>query len=160
MKKISKIIALLSALTLIAASFAGCGSKEKTTATTDGKSFTYWSVMDASASQTLESYSDMMYYQELEKRTGVHIDFTHPIQGSTGQEAFIAMLSGEKIPDMIEYNWSTYTGGPQQALDDDVIIALNDYLEEYAPNYYDYMEGALPICDRRKKSVVSGGDSR
>ena len=141
MKKISKIIALLSALALIAASFAGCGSKEKTTATTDGKSFTYWTVMDVTSSKTLESYADMMYYQELEKRTGVHIDFTHPIQGSTGQEAFIAMLSGAEIPDMIEYNWSTYTGGPQQALDDDVIIALNDYLEEHAPNYYDYMEG-------------------
>ena len=141
MKKISKIIALLSALALIAAAFAGCGSKEKTTATTDGKSFTYWTVMDANTAKVHESYNDMMLYQELEKRTGVHIDFTHPIQGSTGQEAFIAMLSGEVIPDMIEYNWGSYTGGPQQALDDDVIIALNDYLEEYAPNYYDYMEG-------------------
>lgn len=161
MKKISKIIALLSALALIAAAFAGCGSKEKTTATTDGKSFTYWTVMDANTAKVHESYNDMMLYQELEKRTGVHIDFTHPIQGSTGQEAFIAMLSGEVIPDMIEYNWGSYTGGPQQALDDDVIIALNDYLEEYAPNYYDYMEGEKGKAeDYRYKLEATTDDGR
>ena len=44
------------------------------------------------------------------------------------------------MPDLIEYNWSEYSGGPGQALDDDVIISLNDYLEDHAPNYYDYME--------------------
>lgn len=141
MKKTNKIIALLSAVVMLSACFAGCGGKKESVATTDGKSFTYWTVMDATSSKSLSSYNDMMLYQELEKRTGVRIDFIHPIQGSTGHEAFIAMLSGEVIPDMIEHNWSSYSGGPQQALDDGVIISLNDYLEDYAPNYYDYMEG-------------------
>ena len=41
------------------------------------------------------------------------------------------------------YGWggTAYAGGPDQAIADGVIIALNDYLEEYAPNYYSYMEG-------------------
>lgn len=136
-----KIIALICAMLMIAACFAGCGTKEETTATTDGKNFTFWTVMDSMSGATLGNYGEMMMYQEMEKRTGVHIDFIHPIEGSTGNEAFIAMLSGEKLPDMIEYVWSGYTGGPQQALDDEVIICLNDYLEEHAPNYYEYMEG-------------------
>lgn len=42
---------------------------------------------------------------------------------------------------MIEYNWASYAGGPQQAIDDGIIISLNDYLEDYAPNYYDWLEG-------------------
>ncbi len=141
MKKISKILALLVCTALLAGAFAGCGGSKKETAQTDGKNFTYWAVMATSSSNTLDSYNDMMFYQEMEKRTGVHIDFIHPIEGSTGNEAFIAMLTGDTIPDMIEYDWSNYSGGPQQALDDDVIIALNDYLEEHAPAYYDYMEG-------------------
>ena len=141
MKKISKIVALVLCISLSTVLFAGCGSKDETKATTDGKNFTYWAVMDSYSTRTLDSYNDMLFYQEMEKRTGVHIDFIHPIEGSTGNEAFIAMLTGEKIPDMIEYEWEDYTGGPQQALDDDVIIALDDYLKDHAPAYYDYMEG-------------------
>ena len=131
MKRFSKIIVALSCMALLASAFAGCGGNTTEHAQTDGKNFTYWAVMDPMSQETLQNYNEMMFYQEMEKRTGVHIDFIHPIEGSTGNEAFIAMLSGDKIPDMIEYNWSSYSGGPQQALDDDVIIALNDYMKDY-----------------------------
>lgn len=141
MKKLVKTIAALSCASLLAGALAGCGGGKKETAATDGKNFTYWTVMDGNSSQSLENYNQMMFYQELEKRTGVHIDFIHPIEGSTGTEAFMAMLSGSQLPDMMEYDWSKYSGGPAQALDDDVIIALNDYLKDHAPGYYDYMEG-------------------
>jgi len=141
MKKITKTVALLCAALLMVSAFTACGNKEETVATTDGKNFSYWAVMDATSSKMMSDYNEMMFYQELEKRTGVHIDFIHPIQGSTGNEAFVSMLASEEKPDLIEYNWANYSGGPQQALDDGVIISLNDYLEDHAPNYYDYMEG-------------------
>lgn len=35
--------------------------------------------------------------------TGVHIDFIHPIAGSTGNEAFVTMISGSERPDIMEY---------------------------------------------------------
>ena len=59
--------------------------------------------MDGYTQETLQNYDEMLFYQEMEKRTGVHIDFIHPIEGSTGNEAFIAMLTGSEIPDLIEY---------------------------------------------------------
>ena len=140
--KLTKIIALASASAILAGSFAGCGGKkEKEVASTDGKNFTYWTTMQGESAVSLKSYNEMMMWQELEKRTGVHIDFIHPIEGSTGNEAFIAMMSGSDRPDMIEYYWDGYTGGPQQAIEDEVLIALDDYIKDYAPNYYDYMEG-------------------
>lgn len=143
MKKVTKFGALLLTVCMIAVSFCACSGDDGSeyVATTDGKNFTYWATMNGVSAATLGSYSEMLFYQEMEKATGVHIDFIHPIQGSTGNEAFIAMLTGEVMPDIIEYNWTNYTGGPQQALDDEVIISLNDFLEEHAPNYYDYMEG-------------------
>lgn len=141
MKMITRLIAVISCITLVAGIFVGCGKEETQRAQTDGKSFTYWTVMDSMSAKSLNNYSEMMFYQELEKVTGVHIEFIHPIQGSTGNEAFIAMLTSGTMPDMVEYTWGSYTGGAHQALDDEVIIALDDYLEEYAPNYYDYMEG-------------------
>ncbi len=143
MKRTTKILALLIAVVLLAGMLCGCGGDKGSehTATTDGRSFTYWAVMNSMSAATLSNYSEMLFYQEMEKATGVHMEFIHPIEGSTGNEAFIAMLTGADRPDLIEYNWSNYTGGPQQAIDDEVIVSLNDYLKDHAPNYYDYMEG-------------------
>lgn len=140
MKTLTKVSSVVCAILLAASMLAGCSNKTKTTST-DSDSLTFWGVMDVTSSRNLSSYSDMLMYQEMEKRTGIKVDFIHPIDGSTGNEAFLTMLSGSELPDIIEYNWSTYNGGAQAAIDDGVIVELNDYLEEYAPNYYDYMEG-------------------
>ena len=161
MKKLSKAIVLFSAAALLAGSLAGCGGKEKEVAKTDGKSFTFWATMDPTSQVSIGNYNEMMMWQELEKRTGVHIDFIHPIEGSTGNEAFIAMMSGSERPDMIEYVWDSYTGGPQQALEDEVVIALNDYIKDYAPNYYDYMEGEKgKAADYRYKLMATSEDGQ
>ena len=141
MKKTMRIFASVLALAVLAACLGGCGKNEGEKAQTDGKSFTYWTTLNGQSAATISNYSEMLFYQEMEKATGVHMEFIHPIEGSTGNEAFIAMLTSEVMPDIIEYNWANYTGGPQQAIDDEVIIELNDYLAEHAPNYYDYMEG-------------------
>lgn len=85
MKKITKIISLLACMAILCTAFAGCGGgEEKKTATTDGKSFTYWCTVDGQSKATMESYNEMLFYQVMEEKTGVHIDFIHPIQGSTG----------------------------------------------------------------------------
>lgn len=138
MKKLSKIFALVLAVAMVISVFGACGSKE--TQREAGK-FTYWVSMDSRAQQTLSNYSDMLMYQELAKKTGVEIEFIHPTAGSTGSEAFQILLTQTDLPDMVQYAWSSYPGGADAAIDNKVIIALNDYLEEYAPDYYDYMEG-------------------
>ena len=140
MKKATKIIALVLSILLSISLFTACGGNKDNAQV--GDSFTYWTTLGAGASsQTVTSYSELLMYQEMEKRTGTKIEFLHPGSGSTGYEAFQILLSSGDYPDMIEYNWKSYTGGPQQAIDDGVIIALNDYMKDYAPNYYDYMEG-------------------
>ncbi len=141
MKKFVKTIAVISSLALLATAFCGCSGDKKETVSNEDVSLTYWTMMDGTTARSLTSYSEMLMYQEMEKRTGIHVDFIHPIAGSTGNEAFLTMLSSSDMPDLMEYTWTAYTGGPQAAIDDGMIVALNDYLEDYAPNYYDYMEG-------------------
>ncbi len=138
MKKTSKIIALFLAVIMISAIGCGCG-KEK--ASKEAGKFTYWAAMVANTQQTLNSYGDMLMYQELAKKTGVEIDFIHPTAGSTGSEAFQILLTSADMPDMVEYGWRSYPGGADAAIDNKVIISLNKYLKDYAPDYYDYMEG-------------------
>jgi len=138
MKKSKKIIAFFMAAMLCLGIFAGCGSEEKMQ--TGGK-FTYWVSLPSAASQTLTSFNDLLMYQEICKRTGTEVEFVHPSAGSTGTEAFQILLSSGDYPDMIEYDWKSYVGGPDQAINDGVIISLNEYMKDYAPNYYEYMNG-------------------
>ena len=138
MKKISKILALVLCIAFIVSALCGCGKNE--VVKTGGK-FTYWVPMDTSVGRTHSSFNELLMYKEMEKRTGTEVEFLHPSAGSTGSEAFQVLLASGDYPDMIEYWWNEYPGGGDQAIEDGVIIALNDYMEDYAPNYYYYMEG-------------------
>ena len=126
------------ALTVGAAAFTACGGKKNEES---GGKYTYWTPLENSVAQTLMSYNELMMYQEMEKTTGTKVEFIHPAQGSTGSEAFQILLASGDFPDMVEYGWHEYPGGGEQAIKDGVIISLNEYMQEYAPNYYDCMEG-------------------
>lgn len=138
MRNTMKFFALVLTLVLTFGVLTGCGGSK--TVKEKGK-YTYWVTMSGSSSQTLEKYDDMFMYQELEKRTGIDVDFIHPSKGSTGNEAFQILLTSSDMPDMVEYSWKSYPGGPDAAIDNKVIISLNEYMKEAAPNYYAYMEG-------------------
>lgn len=138
MKKVSKVLALIICLILAVGAFTGCGgSKEVKT----GGKFTYWVPLDTKVGQTYQSFGEIMMYKEMAKRTGTEVEFLHPSAGSTGDEAFQVLLASGDYPDMVEHNFNIYPGGGDQAIKDGIIIALNDYMEDYAPNYYDLMEG-------------------
>lgn len=157
MKKTFKTLALVLTLCLVSGIFAGCGSKGASNGIGEGEKYTYWVTLDTRAAETISTYADLLLYKEVTKATGVDIEFIHPSQGSTGSEAFQILLSSGDYPDIIEYNWQEYSGGPDMAIEDGVIVALNDYLEEYAPNYYALMEGKSDIGNGKnyKTSAIS-----
>lgn len=138
MRKTFKIVSLVLAMMLMVSALTGCGENKLPR---ERGTYTYWSTLGGQVAQTQNKYDDMLMYKELEKRTGIHVDFIHPSKGSTGNEAFQILLASGDIPDMVEYTWSSYPGGPDKAISDKVIISLNKYMKEAAPNYYSYMEG-------------------
>ncbi|WP_051585805.1 hypothetical protein [Caldanaerobius polysaccharolyticus] len=86
---------------------------------------TYWVPMDSKGAATMKDYGEIKAYQELEKRTGIHIKFLHPpIHPPIGQESdqFNLMMASNNLPDMIYYSWRTIPGGPGKALSDGSII--------------------------------------
>ena len=138
MKRFQKVIGLVLSFIMLATMLCACGGEKQVHT---GDTYTYWVPLDNNVRQTRQSFGELMLYQEMEKRTGTKIEFLHPSAGSTGDEAFQVLLASGDYPDMIEHNWSVYAGGGDQAIKDGVILKLNDYMEEYAPNYYDLMEG-------------------
>ncbi len=134
MKKNLKRVAV--GLLSIALLLSGCGQKNEQNATENGsdKSLTYWCAMPSGIVSVYRTMGEVSMYRELEKRTGVHIDFIHPPTGQEG-EKFNLMIASKDLPDMVEYSWISYVGGPEKAINDNVIIKLNDYLEKSAPNF-------------------------
>lgn len=140
MKKAVKLLALCLAIVLVTGSFAGCGKKK---VELSGDTYTFWSMLYNDVSQTMSSRNEHPFYQAVEEATGIKMEFMHPASGFSDSEAFQVMLASAEMPDLIEYKWGTtgYAGGPDTAIADGIIISLNDYLEDYAPNYNNYMNG-------------------
>ncbi len=94
---------------------------------------TYWCVLNNNVSPNYKSLGDTPYAKELEKETGVKIKYEHPASGQ-GPTEFNLLVSSGNMPDMIEYDWSAFPGGPEAAIDNKIILNLNDYFSKYAPD--------------------------
>ncbi len=99
---------------------------------------TYWSQLDPNLATTVSSMQETEYAKELQKRTGVTVEYIHPSSSSV-QEAFNIMLVSDDLPDIIEYSWTLYNGGLPAAYKNNAVTKLNDYVEEYAPDYMKYI---------------------
>jgi len=96
----------------------------------------YWIPLNAGISQVVQNQADTEYTKELMKRTNTVLKFQHVPAANDSQttEGFNILIASGDYPDIIEYKWIDYPGGPAAALDDGVIIPLNDVFKKYCPN--------------------------
>lgn len=93
----------------------------------------YMPIMNA-AIQHIKSYAENPAYQEVQKRTGVTIEFIHPTLGQE-QEQFNLMIASGELPDIIQQAYRYPGGGREKGYDDGVYVNLLPYLEAWAPDY-------------------------
>lgn len=95
------------------------------------------------------------YADALEEATGIHVNWIGSSSNpqATSEAANLLILSGE-YPDVWRVNWVTHPGGPTGALNDELILNLNEY-QEYCPNLFAYYD-ARP--DVKKLVVNDDGD--
>lgn len=147
MLKMKKAAALLLSVALVV-SFAGCKKGGKTVVDDSfGETYplktdttlTYWMALNENVTASVATFSETPYAKQAEKNTGVKIDYRHPAVGSQTEQFNLLIASGD-LPDIIEYGWYEFPGGPEKAITDGYIIPLNDYMEKYAPNYKKYLD--------------------
>ncbi|MCK9478205.1 MAG: extracellular solute-binding protein [Firmicutes bacterium] len=147
MKRLALCIAVLLAIT----SFAGCGNKDKKVADidfkvkTDGqypidtdKTLKYWVQLHESVAPNFNSLNDTVFGQELIAQTGINIEFIHPPVTQV-REKFNLLIASRELPDIIEWGWYNFTGGPHMAIEDEIILPLNSVIKKAAPNLSDYL---------------------
>ena len=111
---------------------------------------TYWMALNVDLSQTYENFGDAPIGKQLEKNTGIKVTYVHPQQGQ-GNEQLNILIASNDLPDIVQHNWLDYPGGPDFAINEGTVYALNDYIEEFAPNLYNYMS-KNPDIDKALKT--------
>lgn len=147
MKTIKRLAVLALVFALVLPVFAG-GSKEKAT-TEDGRPIiTMWAPINPNITQVAQSFDQTAYWQELMERTGVQIEFEHASSSNDSvlTENFNILIASGDYPDIIQYKWIDYPGGPAAAIADGVIIPLNDVFEQYCPNITAFLESHPDIA--------------
>jgi len=149
-KKFLKITSLFLSTLIVSTSFVACGStkadtsKKETTQTSapaennkypikTDVTLKYWVELNANIAQVAKNFSDTELAKEYEKRTGIKVEYIHPAVGQT-KEAFNIMVASGDYPDIIEYTWTSYPGGANAAIKNNVIRKLNDTIDKSAPN--------------------------
>jgi len=103
----------------------------------------YWMEFSSNLTSSVTNFGDTPFAKLLEEKTGIKVEYFHPPVGNSQQinEALMILLASGDLPDIIEYSWyGGFAGGPAKALSDGYIIELNEVIDNYAPNFKNYLE--------------------
>ena len=106
------------------------------------KTLSWWMEINKSAVAFISSYAENTAYQEIEKQTGINIEFIHPTVGMAKEQFNLLFMDTGSLPDIIMLSNDTwYEGGLNQMYEDGLIIDVAPYLEQYAPQYKSLVDG-------------------
>lgn len=79
-------------------------------------------------------YTDAPFYDAFEEATGVRFE-VEQMDIQTFSEKILLLVASNSLPDVVNGLLTVYTNGASQALEEEVIIDIAPYLDEYAPDY-------------------------
>lgn len=120
-------LALILCLTLLASLIAMPAMAQETDKPFAGTKLTYWVRFDEKNTGAFTNLAESRWYDAIHEETGIEIEFIHPAIGSEDTE-FNLLVAGGEYPDIIEFNWTNYPGGASAAIEDGVIITLDEYV--------------------------------
>ncbi len=103
--------------------------------TTEDITFTYFTTLNPQITGYMSDLSENLYYQTAAELTGISIEFVLA-SPDTQSENFQLMIASGEYTDIIGSEGANYTGGVENAIEDEVYVNILDYAE-YAPNYFE-----------------------
>ncbi|MBB6735377.1 extracellular solute-binding protein [Cohnella zeiphila] len=111
---------------------------------------TYWAELNSNAASIKPTFQEIPFFQEWQRRTGVDLTFLQPPANQANESMNVLLASGD-LPDMMEFQWDTFPGGPDKAIADGYILRLNDVIDRYAPHLRNYLN-EHPDIDKMVKT--------
>lgn len=126
-----KILAVVCSFMLLSAC---AGVNRKNEKSQDNVTLTWWVPLYHHVERTSSNFSENELYKELMKRNNVNIKFIHPNKENSS-EMLDMLLASEELPDLLECSFFYYRGGPQKAIEDNIILEIDSLMKKYSPNY-------------------------
>ncbi len=105
---------------------------------------------NANVTAKYKDVGETPFGQAWQEATGVNVEFE---QYASGQAMNLMFASGD-LPDIVIFPWSAYSGGAVKAIEDKIIMPINDYVE-YAPDLMAVLESNEIF---RKSCMTPNGD--
>jgi len=100
---------------------------------------TWWKETAGNWAPFLSNYGESAFSRALIEQTGVNIEWIHPPSGQA-PEVFNIMVASGQFPDIIEWAWtSQFPGGAIAAIQDRVIINMDEPMAQWAPNFMHFL---------------------
>ena len=125
---LTALFAALLALPAMAQDFKFAGYPMKTDQT-----LKVWMPSNVNWASAFRNFGDMPFAKELEKQTGVKVQYVHPAVGQEQQALALVIASGE-LPDVYMWGFGGFPGGPEKAVKDGAILRLNELIAKENPN--------------------------
>ncbi|MGV2787325.1 extracellular solute-binding protein, partial [Clostridium perfringens] len=104
------------------------------------------------ANSNIPDMNNHLVQKQVEKLTGIKVNFITPPVGQEA-DAFTLMISSGELPDII-IDPGRYPGGFEAGVNDGAYLDLTDLMEEHAPNYTAWRNSDET---RRKTTVTDDG---
>ena len=118
---------------------------------------TWFKGNDSNLTTLVDNWNETPFFQQLEEKTNIHIDFHHPATGNETTAYNLLFASGE-LPDMISHQNPGYPGGLDACIDDGYILDLTELVPQYCPNYMAALEDFSSKYDENvMRSAYTGG---
>ena len=98
------------------------------------ETITIWDGWFPFFSAFMEDYNDTTFFQQMEKITGIKTEFTL-VNAEMAAEQFNLMVATGDYCDLMHDVDMNYVGGLDTAFEDEVIIAIDDLIDTWMPNY-------------------------
>ena len=93
-----------------------------------------------SSSGVVGNWGDIEAFKMAMEKLGVTLKFIHPAVGSEADQ-FNLMIASNEYPDIILWDYSTTPMGMEQLVNEGVLIDMDQYIRQYAPNYLNVLKG-------------------
>lgn len=115
----------------------------------------FWAGAQMQPANAYSSWTESPFHTGLAEKTGINIDWKFLVAGGNASQAYNLLWVDEEIPDMVYYTTSASDG--LQYIEDGLIWDITEYLPDYAPNFWEYINRPENVTE---KNCITTDDGR
>ena len=91
----------------------------------------------------VSEWEDTPFFKAWQEQTGINLELIEIADVTieiVHMPDFSLLVASGDYPDIISANWNSYSGGAAKAIEDEIVIPIDDYIEKFAPDYLKELE--------------------